>query len=68
MTMKLTNPAEAKVGGHPGLEVVVTQRRGEAGTRSLTLTLPLSLALDPDNAASDQLCEFTDGLKGQCPG
>ena len=33
----------------------------------MTLTLPLSLALDPDNAASDQLCEFTDGLKGQCP-
>ena len=67
MTMKLTNPAEAKVGGHPGLEVVVTQRRGEAGTKALTLTLPLSLALDPDNAASDQLCEFADGLKGQCP-
>ena len=67
MTMKLTNPSEAKVGGHPGLEVVVTQRRGEAGTKALTLTLPLSLALDPDNAASDQLCEFTDGLKGQCP-
>ncbi len=67
MTMKLTNPSEAKVGGHPGLEVVVTQRRGEAGTKALTLTLPLSLALDPDNAASDQLCEFADGLKGQCP-
>jgi hypothetical protein len=29
--------------------------------------LPLSLALDPDNAASDLLCEFADGLKGQCP-
>jgi hypothetical protein len=67
MTMRLTNPAEAKVGGHPGLEVVVTQRRGEAGTKALTLTLPLSLALDPDNAASDQLCEFADGLKGECP-
>ncbi len=28
VSMKLTNPAEAKVGGHPGLEVVVSQRRG----------------------------------------
>ncbi len=67
MTMKLTNPSQAKVGGHPGLEAVVTQRRGEAATKALTLTLPLSLALDPGNAASDQLCEFADGLKGQCP-
>jgi hypothetical protein len=67
MAMRLTNPAEAKVGGHPGLEVLVTQRRGEAAAKALTVTLPLSLALDPDNAASDQLCEFTDGLKGQCP-
>ncbi len=67
LAMKLTNPSQAKVGGHPGLEALVTQRRGEAGTKALTLTLPLSLALDPDNAASDQLCEFTDGLKGQCP-
>ena len=67
LAMKLTNPAETKVGGHPGLEALVTQRRGEAGTKALTVTLPLSLALDPDNAASDQLCEFTDGLKNQCP-
>jgi hypothetical protein len=67
LAMKLTNPAEAKVGGHPGLEALVTQQRGEAGTKALTVTLPLSLALDPDNAASDQLCEFADGVKGQCP-
>jgi hypothetical protein len=67
LAMKLTNPSEAKVGGHPGLEAVVTQRRGEAATKALTVTLPLSLALDPDNAASDQLCEFADGVKGECP-
>ena len=31
------------------------------------MTLPLSLALDPDNAESDSLCEYLDGLKNQCP-
>jgi hypothetical protein len=67
MTMKLTDLSQAKVGGHPGLETVLTQRRGEAGIKALTVTLPLSLALDPDNAASDLLCEFADGLKNQCP-
>jgi hypothetical protein len=35
--------------------------------KSATVTLPLSLALDPDNAESDSLCEFGDGLKDQCP-
>jgi hypothetical protein len=67
LAMKLTGASEAKVGGHPGIEATVTQRRGEAGVKALTVTLPLSLALDPDNAASDSLCEFADGLKNQCP-
>jgi hypothetical protein len=67
MSMKLTGTKEAKVGGHPGFETLVTQQPEQAGIKSLTVTLPLSLALDPDNAASDSLCEFADGLKGDCP-
>ncbi len=67
LAMKLTGKSEAKVGGHPGVEATVTQDPGEAGVKALTVTLPLSLALDPDNAASDSLCEYTDGLKDQCP-
>jgi hypothetical protein len=67
LAMKLTGKSEAKVGGHPGVEATVTQRPGEAAVKALTVTLPLSLALDPDNAASDSLCEYTDGLKDQCP-
>jgi hypothetical protein len=37
--------------------------------RKVEITLPLSLALDPKNAASDTLCEFTEGQKvnPQCP-
>ncbi len=67
LTMKLKGTKETKVGGHPGLEATVTQQAGEAGAKALTVTLPLSLALDPDNAASDNLCEYTDGLKADCP-
>jgi hypothetical protein len=46
---------------------LVTQTPGESGLKNLTTTLPLSLALDPNNAESDSLCEYTDGLKDQCP-
>lgn len=67
LAFKLTGAKEAKVGGHPGLETLVTQQPGEAGIKALTVTLPLSLALDPDNAQSDSLCEYLDGLKNQCP-
>ena len=45
----------------------MTQQPGEAGIKAVTVTLPLSLALDPNNAESDSLCEYLDGLKNQCP-
>jgi hypothetical protein len=67
LALKLTGAKEAKVGGHPGVEALVTQRPGEAGIKAVTVTLPLSLALDPNNAESDSLCEYLDGLKDQCP-
>jgi hypothetical protein len=67
LSMKLTGASEAKVGGHPGVEALLTQQSGETGIKSATVTLPLSLALDPNNAVSDDLCEFAAGLKDQCP-
>jgi hypothetical protein len=67
LALKLTGAKEAKVGGHPGLEALVTQSPGESGIKSVTVTLPLSLALDPNNSQSDSLCEYADGLKNQCP-
>jgi hypothetical protein len=67
LALRLTGAKEAKVGGHPGLEALVTQQPGEAGMKSVTVTLPLSLALDPNNAESDSLCEFADGQMDQCP-
>ena len=67
LAMKLTGSKETKVGGHPGIEALVTQRPGEAAMKSAEVTLPLSLALDPDHAASENLCEYTDGLADRCP-
>jgi hypothetical protein len=67
LALKLTGAKEAKVGGHPGFEALVTQQPEEAGIKAVTVTLPLSLALDPDNAQSDSLCEYLDGLRDQCP-
>jgi hypothetical protein len=67
LQLKLTGAKEAKVGGHPGFEAFVTQQPEESGIKAVTVTLPLSLALDPDNAQSDSLCEYLDGLKNQCP-
>lgn len=52
-------------GGHPGITATVTQNPGEANIKSVKVTLPLALALDPDNA--QELCEFEAGLKGDCP-
>jgi hypothetical protein len=67
LAMKLAGSKETKVGGHPGIEALVTQRPGEAAIKSAEVTLPLSLALDPDHAASENLCEYADGLADRCP-
>lgn len=64
-SMTLTGRRETSVGRHPGLKVRVTQPRGQAGMKRATARLPLTLALDPDNA--NALCEYDDGLKVDCP-
>jgi hypothetical protein len=46
---------------------VLTQRRGQANLRRVRVKLPLALALDPENAQSDDLCEFAAGLRVDCP-
>jgi hypothetical protein len=65
MTMRLTGRKQTRDGGHPGMRVVVTQRPGEANLKKATVRLPLSLALDPENAQS--LCEFEAGNRVDCP-
>lgn len=65
VSMKLKGRKQTAVGKHPGLDAVVTQTGGQANLKKVAVDLPLTLALDPDNA--NALCEYDDGLKVQCP-
>jgi hypothetical protein len=65
MQLRLTGEREMTDGRHPGLQAAVTQQPGEAGLRQVAVRLPLSLALDPDNA--QELCEFEAGQRAECP-
>ncbi len=69
LTFQLTGKREVAAGRHPALRTVFTQPAQQANSRSVRVTLPLSLALDPENAESDTLCEFLEGQKAnpQCP-
>lgn len=65
MALRLRGRKQTRPNGHPGLQAVVTQPAGQANIGAVKVVLPLSLALDPDNAQA--LCEFEDGLRVQCP-
>ncbi len=69
LAVKLTGKGQTRDGRHPGLKAVLTQPRAQAGIRGTTVKLPLSLALDPENAISDSLCSFEEGQKAEprCP-
>jgi len=61
LDMALTGKGETKEGKHPGVEALLSQKPGGANLKKVRVVLPLSLALDPDNAQA--LCEFADGSK-----
>jgi hypothetical protein len=67
LSLRLTGRKQVKDGKHPGLRAVLTQGPGEANLRSVVTRLPLSLALDPERAQSDDMCEFEDGRRAECP-
>ncbi len=46
----LTGATQTVNGKHPGVDSTVTQASGQANIGQVQVTLPLSLALDPDNA------------------
>jgi hypothetical protein len=61
----LTGASQTTDGKHPGVDATVTQAPGQANIKQVQVTMPLSIALDPENAQG--LCEFADGLRGVCP-
>ena len=67
LAMRLTGRGQTTDGKHPGLRTVLTQAPGQANLRAASVRLPLSLALDPENAQSDDLCEFEAGKRVDCP-
>jgi hypothetical protein len=50
---------------HPGIKATVTQQPGEAGLKKVEVAMPLSLALDPQNAKA--LCEPAQAAAKACP-
>jgi hypothetical protein len=68
LRVRLTGKRRAmRVGKHPGVVARLTQRPGQANIRQAAVTLPKSLALDPDNAQA--LCEYAEAIKvdPNCP-
>jgi len=61
----LTGKGQTRDGSHPGLIAELTQQPGEAGLRKAEVALPLSVALDPDNAAA--LCTPEQAQARACP-
>jgi hypothetical protein len=67
LRMRLTGRKQLRDRGHPGVRAVLTQGAGQANLKKVQVKLPLSLALDPERAQSDDLCEFEAGLRVDCP-
>jgi hypothetical protein len=65
--LSLSGKGQTTDGKHPAVSAVLTQAAGQANLKKVRVALPLSLALDPDNA--NGLCEFVDGSKAEptCP-
>ena len=69
LKLSLSGKGQNKDGGHPAISATLTQPSGQSNLKKVTVKLPLSLALDPDNAASESLCSFIEGSKvdPKCP-
>jgi hypothetical protein len=65
--LTLSGKGQTTDGKHPAVTAVLSQGSGQANLKRVRVVLPLSLALDTDNA--NGLCEFVDGSKVEptCP-
>jgi hypothetical protein len=61
--LTLSGKGQTTDGKHPAVSALLTQPLGVANLKKVRVALPLSLALDPDNAESDGLCSFIEGSK-----
>jgi hypothetical protein len=65
LKMDLTGKGQTTDNKHPALVAHLTPNEGDANIKQAKVILPLSLALDPDNA--NGLCEPTDAAQDKCP-
>ncbi len=61
LALTLSGKGQTTDGKHSAISAKLTQAPGQANLKKVRVVLPLSLALDPDNA--NGLCEFADGSK-----
>jgi hypothetical protein len=61
LDLTLSGKGQTTDGKHPAVTANLTQPAGQANLKNVRVTLPLSLALDTDNA--NGLCEFVDGSR-----
>jgi hypothetical protein len=64
LSIALTGKGQTTDDKHPGLTAHLVPRVGDANAKKVVAQLPLSLALDPDNA--NGLCEPTDAAANKC--
>jgi hypothetical protein len=69
LALTLSGKGQTTDGKHPAVSAVLSQLAGQANLKRVRVALPLSLALDPDNSQSDDLCSFVEGSKPDptCP-
>jgi hypothetical protein len=65
LAFKLTGKSSTKDGSHPGVDATLSSASGGANVSKVEVKLPLSLALDPDNAQG--LCKPEQRLALSCP-
>ncbi|MBF6618771.1 MAG: hypothetical protein ITG02_00890, partial [Patulibacter sp.] len=65
LSMTFTGEKEMDEGKHPGVEANLGTIAGNANLKQVKATLPLAVALDPNNAKA--LCEPAQAAAGGCP-
>jgi hypothetical protein len=65
LALSLTNKTQMTDGKHPGVDATVTDPGGGSNFKKVEVKLPLSLALDPDNAQA--LCKPAQRVALSCP-
>lgn len=69
LAMSLSGKGQTNDGKHPSLSAKLTQLPDQSNLKKIAVRLPLSMALDPENSQSNDLCEFLSGKKTipDCP-